>query len=72
MPSIVKQNRLGKKKDKKEEKKRNKALKKEQKKLLSAIEPHACKTKCCDKYKKSEDKRCKRCPCFDLVKERAA
>jgi hypothetical protein len=24
------------------------------------------KSKCCEKYKKSETKRCKRCPCFDL------
>lgn len=25
------------------------------------------KSKCCKKYKK--DKRCKRCPCFDLVQK---
>ncbi len=24
------------------------------------------KKKCCEKYKKSEKKRCKNCPCFDL------
>ncbi|MBG6109221.1 hypothetical protein IWX84_000076 [Flavobacterium sp. CG_9.10] len=24
------------------------------------------KKECCEKYKKGEDKRCKRCPCFDL------
>ncbi|MBF6607459.1 MAG: hypothetical protein ITG00_01835 [Flavobacterium sp.] len=27
----------------------------------------ACKTECCEKYKKREDKRCKRCPMFDLI-----
>jgi hypothetical protein len=63
---------LGKNKAKKEENKRSKTLKKEQKALLKAMAPHGCKTKCCDKYKKSEDKRCKRCPCFDLLKEQAA
>jgi hypothetical protein len=29
------------------------------------------KSKCCDKYKKSEKKRCKKCPCFDLIKKTA-
>lgn len=24
------------------------------------------KSKCCEKYKKAENKRCKRCSCFDL------
>ena len=27
------------------------------------------KSKCCKKYKKSESKRCKKCPCFDLIKK---
>tara|TARA_R110002051_G_scaffold195022_1_gene263283 strand:+ start:284 stop:475 length:192 start_codon:yes stop_codon:yes gene_type:complete len=63
---------LGKSKAEKEEKKRKKALKKEQKTLLKASAPKGCKTKCCDKYKKSEDKRCKRCPCFDLLGDKAA
>ena len=27
------------------------------------------KSKCCKKYKKGEGKRCKRCPCFDLLKK---
>ena len=31
--------------------------------------PKACKSKCCKKYKKGEQKRCKRCPCFDLLKK---
>lgn len=30
-----------------------------------AKEPKALKTECCEKYKKG--KRCKRCPCFDLL-----
>ena len=27
------------------------------------------KSKCCKKYKKAEAKRCKKCPCFDLLKK---
>lgn len=27
------------------------------------------KSKCCKKYKKGEGKRCKRCPCFDVLKK---
>ena len=27
------------------------------------------KSKCCKKYKKAEHKRCKKCPCFDLLKK---
>tara|TARA_R110001583_G_C5589207_1_gene403612 strand:- start:993 stop:1166 length:174 start_codon:yes stop_codon:yes gene_type:complete len=26
---------------------------------------------CCEKYKKSEKKRCDKCPCFDLIKKMA-
>tara|TARA_R110002049_G_scaffold97296_1_gene237238 strand:- start:3588 stop:3782 length:195 start_codon:yes stop_codon:yes gene_type:complete len=58
-----------KKQDKKIEKKLKKALKKEQKTALKAMVPLGCKTKCCDKYKKSESKRCNRCPCFDLMQK---
>lgn len=29
------------------------------------------KSKCCKKYKKAEHKRCKKCPCFDLLKKAA-
>jgi hypothetical protein len=29
-----------------------------------------CKTKCCKKFKKGENKRCKRCPMFDLFKNK--
>lgn len=28
-----------------------------------------CKSKCCKKYKDNEEKRCKRCPMFDLFKK---
>ncbi|MDX1363624.1 hypothetical protein [Arenibacter latericius] len=60
---------MGKKKkeEKKKDKKLMKAEKKKQKKLLKAMAPPGCKTKCCEKYLKSESKRCKRCPCFDLM-----
>ncbi|MCG2460180.1 hypothetical protein K8352_05430 [Flavobacteriaceae bacterium F89] len=62
---------MGKKKKqhKKEQKKLKKAFKKEQKAILKAMVPAGCKTKCCEKYKKSESKRCNRCPCFDLIKK---
>ncbi|WP_251807176.1 hypothetical protein [Arenibacter sp. H213] len=56
-----------KKVDKKKDKKLKKAEKKEQKMLLKAMAPAGCKTKCCEKYLKAESKRCKRCPCFDLI-----
>ncbi len=36
---------------------------------LEELNPKKCKTKCCDKFKKGEHKRCKRCPCFDLLKK---
>jgi len=31
--------------------------------------PKKVKSSCCEKYKKSEDKRCGKCPCFDLLKK---
>jgi hypothetical protein len=55
---------LGKKKQKKKEKK---ALKKAHKTVAMATDN--VKSKCCNKYKKSENKRCKKCPCFDLIKK---
>lgn len=27
------------------------------------------KSNCCKKFKKGENKRCKKCPCFDLIKK---
>jgi len=47
--------------------------KKKHEKLLLKIHKIAedCKSECCEKYKKSEKKRCKRCPMFDLLKKYA-
>lgn len=53
-------------------KKKNKALKKERVQILqvSGIEALGkVKSKCCKNYKKSERKRCKKCPCFDLIQK---
>ncbi len=53
-------------------KKQNKKLKKER---ISVLQTSGfdtlgnVKSKCCKKYKKSEFKRCKKCPCFDLIKK---
>lgn len=47
--------------------------KKEYKKLLKKLKiSDNCKSKCCEKYQKSEDKRCARCPMFDLIEKRLA
>ncbi|MCF6131579.1 hypothetical protein L1S31_04730 [Flavobacterium sp. WG47] len=45
--------------------------KKKQEKALLKIHKMAdkCKSSCCEKYKKKESKRCKRCPMFDLLKK---
>jgi hypothetical protein len=52
---------------------KNKELKKDKqhKKLLLKNLKIAenCKSKCCKKYKDNEEKRCKRCPMFDLFKK---
>ena len=34
---------------------------------VSACPPEGCKSKCCKKYAKCESKRCKKCPCLDLI-----
>jgi hypothetical protein len=53
---------------KKEKDKKKK--KKDKKKILQDIKvAENCKSTCCEKYKKREDKRCKRCPMFDLIKK---
>ncbi|MDG1571223.1 hypothetical protein OZ410_02775 [Robiginitalea sp. M366] len=58
-------------KKKKTSKKAEKAEKLRQKRLVTlavaACPPEGCKSKCCKKYKKCESKRCKKCPCFDLL-----
>ncbi|THD69695.1 hypothetical protein E7Z59_05045 [Robertkochia marina] len=58
---------MGKKKEK--EKKVKKEQFKKVKKLQDGDFSKPLKSKCCKKYKKSESKRCKRCPCFDLLKK---
>lgn len=53
-------------------KKKNKKLKKERIKVLESTGFDTLgkvKSKCCKKYRKSEFKRCKKCPCFDLIKK---
>ncbi len=54
-------------------KKKDKQLRKREKRLRKLARtqcpPEGCKPRCCKKYKKRESKRCKKCPCFDLLKE---
>lgn len=53
----------------------NKKVKKKHKKALKTlhdagiIDAKKVKNKCCKKYKKSDKKRCGKCPCFDLLKQ---
>tara|TARA_R110001583_G_scaffold15295_1_gene63067 strand:- start:105 stop:287 length:183 start_codon:yes stop_codon:yes gene_type:complete len=56
-------------KKKKAKKKELKKLKKKQKLSAFVNSPVELKTKCCDKYKKKASKRCKKCPCFDLLQK---
>lgn len=56
---------------KKKKDKQKKNLSKVQELRLSELKQSKCKTKCCDKFKKGEHKRCKKCPCFDLLKKAA-
>lgn len=52
----------------KKEKDKKKKKDKDKVKILKALKvPENCKKECCEKYKKREDKRCKRCPMFDLL-----
>jgi hypothetical protein len=53
---------MGKKKDEKRQRKRIE-------KVLNSGASVAVKGKCCKKFKKGEAKRCKNCPCFDLLKK---
>jgi hypothetical protein len=49
---------------------KNKGKKKDKKELLKKdTVAGKLKSKCCEKYKKGEDKRCKNCPKFDLRKK---
>lgn len=58
---------MGKKDKKKNDSVSVKPLKKKQLKALDRATTKSCKTKCCEKYKKKESKRCSKCPCFDLL-----
>ena len=55
---------MGKKKDKKLRKERLSILETTDFERLGKV-----KSRCCKKYKKAEHKRCKKCPCFDLLKK---
>jgi len=53
-------------------KKKDKKLKKDRIKVLQTSGFDCLgskKSKCCKKYKKAEYKRCKKCPCYDLLKK---
>ncbi|WP_165780052.1 hypothetical protein [Hanstruepera neustonica] len=54
-------------KKKKEKKQQKKALKTLHK--AGIINANKVKSKCCEKYKKGEQKRCGKCPCFDLFQK---
>jgi len=58
---------------KEKDKGKKKDIKKKKKKdILENIKKlENCKSSCCEKYKKSEKKRCSRCPMFDLFKKTA-
>jgi hypothetical protein len=50
-------------------KEKDKKKKKDKKEILATIKiAENCKSKCCGKFKKGENKRCGRCPMFDLLK----
>ncbi|MGK0253326.1 MAG: hypothetical protein ACI9OE_000794 [Mariniflexile sp.] len=55
---------MGKKKNKKLRKERLLVIKQNGSKILGEV-----KDECCKKFKKSEKKRCEKCPCFDLIKK---
>jgi hypothetical protein len=56
---------------KKEKNKEKKKEKKDKKRLLKKdTVAGKLKSKCCEKYKKGEEKRCKNCPRFDLDKKK--
>jgi len=53
---------MGKKKNKKLRNERLLAIKQYGSEILGEV-----KDECCDKFMKSEKKRCEKCPCFDLI-----
>ncbi|MBT8236053.1 MAG: hypothetical protein KJO04_07665 [Bacteroidia bacterium] len=61
---------MGKKRNKNsKEKKIVQILLAHQKKYHSEVLKKGYKEECCKKYKKAQNKRCKRCPCLDLFKQ---
>ncbi len=56
------------KKEKDKDKKKDKKKKKNKDILDNIKKLENCKSTCCEKFKKSEKKRCSRCPMFDLLK----
>jgi hypothetical protein len=56
---------------KEKEKSKKKDKKKEILKKIKVKVAENCKSSCCEKFKKSEKKRCSRCPMFDLLKKSA-
>ena len=56
---------------KKKPKKPSKQLKIRNKRIEKILEKDCtlenCKSKCCKKFKKCESRRCKKCPCTDLL-----
>lgn len=57
------------KKEKEKDKKKKKKDKKKNEALVVIKKVESCKSSCCEKFKKSENKRCKRCPMFDLIQK---
>lgn len=53
----------------KKEKEKDKKKKKKKDNLDKIKKVEGIKSKCCDKYKKGEKKRCDNCPMFDLKKK---
>lgn len=52
--------------------KKKKDKKKDKKEILKTLKvAENCKSKCCKKFKKGEDKRCNRCPMLDLLKQKS-
>ncbi|MEE9364071.1 MAG: hypothetical protein V3U92_15840 [Cellulophaga sp.] len=60
---------MGKSKKKKHTKALTQAVKMGDFSALKELIPQDTKSKCCNKYAKNESKRCKRCPCYDLLLE---
>ena len=60
---------MGKKRSRKASKRARKILLAHLKKNKRKIQKKGYKDTCCLSYKNPDKKRCKRCPCYDLLKE---